>query len=125
MHREDDSKYLLYIEPPVSAKSEESVEDDLTNIIDRAIEKAISGGANYSDTDPHDEREHFEVDSGWRGVHVTACGKVSDNKDYLLENGMITNSLAPYYVRYYRDYILSLPTEKKKLEELVVSFLDA
>lgn len=113
MHREDNSKFLLYIEPDATEKSESPIEDDLTKLVDFAMSRAKVGVSNYSSKN---EPESFREGSGFKGKHSTACGKMSDNHDYLLENGMITNSLAPYYVRWYRD---SLPdSEVKKLEKL-------
>jgi hypothetical protein len=48
---------------------------------------------------------------------MTECGERSSNKDYLLENGMITNSLASFYLRWYRFDIPEI--EMNKVHELV------
>jgi len=114
MHREDDSKYLLYIEPDPKLKSIEPVEDELTEAIDQAMRRAISGTGWYSQLEPHDELEHFSEGNGYRGVHVTACGVGAGNKDYLIDGRFITNSLAPYYVRYYRESICEYDMDKLK-----------
>ena len=119
MHREDNSEFLLYVELDPSNKSQNPIEDDLTKVIDYALSVAKSGAANYSSKG---ESANFREGSGFRGTHTSPCGQRSDNHDYLLENGMITNSLAPYYVRWYRD---NLPTsELKKLNELQEFYKD-
>ncbi len=113
MHREDNSKFLLYIEPDATDKLKEPIEDDMTKLIDFALSKAKSGVANYSSKD---QPESFSEGSAFKGVHRTSCGEISSNNDYLLENGMIVNSLAPFYVRWYRD---SIPTsDLNKIEQL-------
>ena len=40
MHREDDSLYLLYIEPTKEQKSQEPVEDELVSLLETALEEA-------------------------------------------------------------------------------------
>ncbi len=113
MHREDNSKYLLYIEPVASEKLKDPINDDLTKLMEMALSRAKVGGAQYSDLS--DIEGKFRVGSGWRGCH-TCNGERSTNHDYLLENGMITNSLAPFYLKWCR---FSIPeTEMKKVLEL-------
>ncbi len=115
MHRVDNSQFLLYIEPPIEAKEKISIDDSLTKIMEYALSKAKAGTANYSDLK---NPPRFDEGSGWKGMHITACGEMSQAKDFLLENGMITNSLAPFYLRWYRDYIPASEIEKvKKLLE--------
>ena len=114
MHREDNSKYLLFIEPNASEKSESPVNDHLTYIMEQALSEAEDGISHYSDKD---NDFYFRGSSGYKGSHTTDCGKRSGSRDYLLKNGMVTNSLAIFYVKWYRD---SIPdTEKGKLNELV------
>jgi len=113
MHREDNSKYLLFIEPKASEKLEEPVNDDLTELMEMAISKAEEGISNYSNSSSD---FYFRKSGGYRGSHTTDCGEKSGSKDLLLENGMITNSLAVFYVRWYRGSIPN--TEKSKLNEL-------
>jgi len=114
MHREDDSKYLLYIEPDLKLKSAEPIEDELTEAIDQAMKRSVSGTGWYSKVEPHDELEHFSEGNGWKGVHVTSCGEAGGNKDYLIDGRLITNRLAPYYVRYYRECISEFDMKKLK-----------
>ena len=114
MNRIDNSVFLLYIEPRKEDKSPIPLEDEISEIMVRAIYESVSGTANYSSTN---EPERFRSGSGYRGVHTTSCGKRSSNNDYLLKNGMITNSLCVYYLVYYRD---SIPkSEMDKVYELV------
>ena len=115
MHREDNSKFLLYIEPKASDKLKDPIDDELVHIMNMALSKAKSGVAGYSNIDNDGSR--FSEGSGYRGHHHTECGERSSNCDFLLENGMITNSLSPFYLKWYR---YSIPeTEMKKVHELV------
>ncbi len=128
MHREDNSKYLLYIEPSAQDKLKEPINDELTQLMEMALSKAERGTANYSNlqdlgdgTDwTHKDKTYrvtsFRGGSGYKGFHRTECGERSSNTDYLLENGMITNSLAPFYLKWYR---YSIPeTEMRKVLQL-------
>lgn len=114
MHRIDDSKFLLYIEPKAEEKSVVPIDDEISIIMEKAFVESQEGVANYSRIGSD---EYFEGRGGWRGSHMTDCGERSSNKDYLLENGMITNSLCVFYLRYYRN---SIPeSEMKKVMKLV------
>lgn len=98
-HRDDKSKFLLYIDPEPSDKLETPIDDEMTKVVEYALSRAQTGSANYSDKNGP---ERFRPGSGYKGCHGTRCGQRSSSHDYLLENGMITNSLAPYYVKWYR-----------------------
>jgi hypothetical protein len=115
MHREDNSKYLLYIEPKSMNKLSEPIDDELTQIMDMALSKSKIGTSSYSNLDDIEGR--FRENSAFKGSHMTECGERSSNKDYLLENGMITNSLASFYLRWYRFDIPEI--EMNKVHELV------
>ncbi len=128
MHREDNSKYLLYIEPSAYDKLKEPVNDELVELMEMALSKSKSGAAQYSkieDTGDGYDWTHngqtrrvpsFRENSMYKGRHRTDCGESSTNCDYLLENGMITNSLAPFYLKWYR---YSIPeTEMNKILKL-------
>lgn len=124
MKRDDNSIYLLYIEPKKEEKIKEPINDDLTKLLELAISKAKRGTANYSDKKDMGNGVEFngrKIPSfrpgyGYKGTHRTDCGERSDNCDFLLENGMITNSLAPFYVKWYR---YSIPeSDIKKLKDL-------
>ena len=47
MHRNDNSKYLLYIEPKSSEKLQNPIEDELTQLMEMALSKSKRGAANY------------------------------------------------------------------------------
>jgi hypothetical protein len=113
MHRDDKSKYLLYIEPSKEDKLKEPINDELTELIEMVMTKSQEGTSRYSDKE---DKGSFSTRSMFKGSHRTDCGERSSNKDYLLENGMITNSLAPFYVKWYR---YSIPeSDMNKLEQL-------
>jgi hypothetical protein len=113
MHREDDSLYLLYIEPTKEQKSQEPVEDELVILMELALSESERGISPYSNLD---DKGGFRAGDSWKGWHTTDCGETSGNNDYQLKNGMITNSLAPFYLRWYRDAIPQ--TEMNKIEQL-------
>lgn len=113
MHREDNSRFLLYIEPNAELKSVEPVDDELSIVMSEALRLSKSGTGSYRSK----EHEVFQESHGYKGFHRTECGMVSSNKDYLLENGMITNSLCVYYLRYYREAIPK--SEMDKVYKLV------
>lgn len=128
MHRDDKSKYLLYIEPKKEDKLKEPINDELTELMEMALSKAKKGAANYSDTNDNGVEYEwtwngksmmipsFHTNTAYRGFHRTECGERSTNRDYQLENGMITNSLAPFYLRWYR---YSIPeNDMLKIKEL-------
>lgn len=113
MNRNDKSKYLLYIEPDIKDKLETPIEDNITSLVEMALSKAEKGTARYSNLS---DNGTFRGGCGYKGSHRTDCGVRSTNVDYLLENGMITNSLAPFYVKWYR---YSIPeNDMNKIREL-------
>ena len=113
MHRDDKSKFLLYIEPKKEEKLDTPIEDNLTKLMEMALSKSEEGTGSYSDISGE---ARFRSGSGYKGSHRTECGERSSNVDFLLENGMITNSLAPFYLRWYR---YSIPeSDMIKLKEL-------
>lgn len=114
MHRVDNTKFLLYLEFKASEKAPVPINDETVDVVSMALKRAIIGTANYSHLN---EEVQFREGSGYKGVHITECHAVSDNHDFLLENGMVTNSLAPYYLRHYRHLIPQ--SEMDKVNELV------
>jgi len=128
MHREDNSKYVLYIEPKKEDKLSEPINDELTQIMEMSLSKAKKGAANYSKLEDMGDGYDWEYNgqskrvpsfregTAYRGSHRTECGERSSNCDFLLENGMITNSLAPFYLKWYRYSIPEI--EMKKVLEL-------
>ena len=116
MHRIDNSRFLLYIEPKAEEKSKEPLNDEITLEVERIFKNAKVGAADYSNLKSNG---NFQEGSGWRGWHTTECGEHSGNKDYLLENGMITNSLCVFYLQHYREAIPK--SEMDKVMELIQS----
>ena len=114
MHRTDNSCFLLYIEPKKEEKSETPVDDEITMVMQVALSEAAHGTSNYYETD---ERPVFNKGSGYKGYHCTDCDTKSASCDYLLQNGMITNSLCVFYLRYYRNAIPE--SEMKKVFDVV------
>ena len=114
MHRIDSSRFLLYIEPSKEEKSETPINDEIVDIMQQALSEATSGTSNYSKVN---DPEFFNSKSGFKGRHTTDCGEFSDNKDYLLKNGMITNSLCVFYLQWYRNSIP--PSEMDKVNDLI------
>lgn len=124
MHRNDNSIFLLYIEPKKEEKLSTPINDELTQLLEMALLRAEKGAADYQnkmDNNPvvkmslknHNREKMLELQKNgyfsknvmYRGFHQTDCGKLSSCCDYRLENGMITNSLAPFYLRWYRNSI--------------------
>lgn len=102
------SKMLLFIEPSIGDKSVEPVDDELVEVMDLALSEAKRGCYDGG---------VFREGGRWRSVHKTSCGECSDNQDYLLGNGMVTNSLASFYLRWYRGAISK--GEMSKVRKLV------
>jgi hypothetical protein len=114
MHRIDNTCFLLFIEPKKEEKLEIPMDDELSQIMKVALNEAKRGMSNYSKLN---EMPWFYVCCGYKGFHSTECGERSFPADSLLENGMITNSLAAFYLRYYRN---SIPdSEMKKVMKVV------
>lgn len=114
VHRADESRYFLFIEPDASRKLASPVDDELTAALQYALDRCQGWGtSNYGDLNC---KGKFVPDGTYRGLHFAEDGEVSSNNDCLLPNGLITNSLCVHYVRYYRDQIPE--TEMKKLRDL-------
>ena len=125
MHRDDNSKYLLFIEPKKEEKLNTPINDELTEVMELALSKAKKGVSRYSDKDNDGivwkyrgkDLPPFGTSGRYMGVHMTDCGESSECYDLLLENGMITNTLAAFYLRWYR---YSIPeNDMKKVKELL------
>lgn len=92
----NDNIHLLFIEPKKEDKSLTAIHDELTQIMRLALQEAKSGIGSP---------DKWYENTGYRGWHTTDCGQTSSNCNYLLKNGMVTNSLAIYYLQYYRNVI--------------------
>lgn len=116
MHREDNSLYLLYIEP--KNYNSHGLSDEWTKLMNEVfnLPETKEGIASYSNLESNG---HFILGAGYKGSHYTQ-GVSSTNHDYLLFNGMITNSLCTHYLSHYRDEIPQ--TEWIKLNKLKEDF---
>jgi len=114
MVRLDNPRFLLFIEPKKEQRSVVAIKDEFVDVMKLAFERSVRGVSNYARVD---EAPNFRPGSGKMGVHKTECGQRSSTNDYLLENGMITNSLCVFYLEYYREAIPE--SEMKKVIELI------
>lgn len=118
MHRDDKSQYMLFIEPPVSEKQYNPEMEQTAKILEKALESATQG---YSKYDNLADQGKFTQSAGYRGFHRTACGERSTNRDYFIKDcELITNSLAPFYVRYYSKSIQ--PNDWEKINKVVEAY---
>jgi len=101
---------LLFIEPRRPEQGPPVI-DSLTRRMAAAMQHAVPGTWQGG---------HFNSSDGWMGWHTCACGATSDNHDYLLANGMVTNSLCVHYLAQHRldvpqdelRKVLALPYEE-------------
>ena len=87
-----DDKYLLMIEPQNPAT--DPLNDVLTEVARRVFATCKPGNGR------------------WRGWHTCVCGARSDNKDWFLPDGTMTNSLMVHYVECHRDEVPDSELEK-------------
>lgn len=114
---------LLYIEPKNKA-SETPVIDGYTRRMAAALNKAVIGG-----WDGGSSERSWRTGDGWRGFHLCVCGAVSSSHDFLLSNGLVTNSLCVHYLARHRDEVpeselakvMQLPDEEVEPTEEQVS----
>ncbi len=92
----NDNIHLLFIEPKKEDRSSSPISDEITQIMALALREAKEGIGSP---------DKWYENSGYRGWHTTDCGQTSSNCNYLLKNGMVTNSLSLYYLYYYRNVI--------------------
>lgn len=112
MNRTESKLFLLYIEPDIRQKSAQPVDDEWTHFMARAVNEGKVGIADYSDPENPTSEPIFYENDRWRGTHRTPCGNYSDDQDRKLMNGMFTNSLAPFYLRWYRSAISEAEWQK-------------
>lgn len=91
-----DQRGLLYIEPKQPPLTRPVI-DELTWKMTAALNHCIATGI-YQDG-------QFCKGERTRGWHTCSCGACSDNVDYLLPGGEVTNSLAVHYLSYHRHDI--------------------
>ena len=97
-----EDKYFMMIEP-TSEKCSEPIDDDITKKAKKI--KSMIVKINR-----------------FRGIHTSACGEHSDNRDHICPNGMITNSLMVHYIECHRDEVPQTEIDKlnaMKLEEKI------
>jgi hypothetical protein len=95
-------------------KPTDPIEDYLSGFMQFAFDEAISGTSNYSNPN---EKETFHENNSFRGVHSCSCGEHGGSRDYLLKNGMITNSLCIHYIKCHRNEICE--NDYLKIKELM------
>lgn len=110
MEKTDNPNYLLYIEPLSYEKSPLPCLDGWIELMKLALSTAKHGTASENSS----YELTFNEGSRFRGVHTTECGVDSKNYDYLLENGIVTNSLCKYYLIWYRNSIPNSEWDKLK-----------
>lgn len=119
MHRDDTSRYLLFIEPSLDQKSQTGIDDIITDCLEQEVAKALVGTSGYSNGD---DFGYFEASGhGYRGLHCFD-GK-SSSVDLLLPSGFITNEICVHYVRWYRDAIPD--NDMKKLNQIVSGYVNS
>lgn len=112
MQRNDSSRFLLFIEPTNEQRSGAPIDDEYTMLLREAMSMAKMGTSNYDS--PKDEEPWFKEKSRYSGEHRNCDDTMSTNYDLLLPNEMITNSLAVYYLMWYRMAIPASDWEKLK-----------
>lgn len=101
------NKGLLFIEPQGPA-SAEPVIDEPTKRMAAALNDSVGGTG--------DTQANFRPGGGWRGWHDCVCGAASSNKNYLLSDGQVTNSLCVHYLAYHRGEVPG--AELRKVRDL-------
>lgn len=93
----DKDNTLLYIEPQQD-KNDEACIDILTQKMAAAFSHRKSSGCL-------DKEGTYRDGGAFMGTQTCACGTRSDNCDYELEAGYITNSLCVHYLVWHRNEI--------------------
>lgn len=99
-------EWLLFIEPSAN-RTVEPIIDSYTRKMTAALRKAEKGTLS----DYHKEWVSYEQGGCFFGWHEDNCGCTSDNTDFKLSNGEITNSLCIHYLAFHR---WEVPTEQLK-----------
>lgn len=95
-------KYVMMIEPDKDGeKAETPIEDNLSLAMEELLDMCDHRGR-------------------YRGRHTTNCNEHSDNRDWILPGGQVTNSLAAYYMKYYRPFIPQ--SEINKVKTLIETY---
>ena len=119
MHRDDDSRFLLFIEPTIEQRSEIPMDDEYVQLMRMVVNDAQFCVSNYDEPGVPEVKTRIRRDGAplrYKGVHTNCDDIQSANYDLLLPNGMVTNTLCIHYLRFYR---VAIPiSDWKKLEEL-------
>src|SRR3972149_7861898 len=113
-------KVLLFIEPTRLGYWKANIDKHTIKVF-HALKNFVAYGTigqNYN----------FIKDVYTKGYHVCECGSHSRCMDYLLSNGLITNSLCVHYLAYHRDEVPEIELKKidtiNESEELKENELD-
>ena len=109
---EDDRKFFLFCEPLLEQKHGFAINDEYTSLVRMAMTEAKIGKSNFKE--PGVPEPIFKVGNKHRGTHKTCDGIISDQYDYQLKNGLITNCLCVYYLMWYRLAICKQDWDKIK-----------
>jgi hypothetical protein len=92
----NDDIHLLFIEPKKEERSLEPINDQFTAMMEYYIRNSPKGIMTSIG---------FGENAYYRGMHTTDCGERSSSTNYYIEKLYITNSLAPFYLKWYRNSI--------------------
>lgn len=112
MNRSDAEKFLLYLEPELHEKSAQPIDDAWSQFMAYAVNNAPAGVADFAVPGDPSSGVMFQEGASWRSTHRTPCGNYSSVHDYKLADGSVTNSLAPFYLRWYRSAISEAEMQK-------------
>lgn len=91
---------LLFIEPK-NNKSEEPINDEYTNFIEKLLDNAMNDKSKMGVVTP----KSFVKGMRTLGVHTCCCKECSHSCDYEIYDGFYTNSLATHYLRWHRNEV--------------------
>ena len=95
-----DSEHFMFIEPDKEGEKQPPLNDWWTKTTELILECSTASEIRY------------------KGVHTTLCGAISGNAPIYTPMGRLTNTLAPYYMKHYREQIPE--SEKTKvIQELM------
>jgi hypothetical protein len=112
-------KQILFIRPQLTSKDLVGIDDYLVSGMQALIDKAKNGIIQW---DPNKREHYFSERGAYRGFHVTPCGERSSNRNYLIADNIITNSLAPFYLKHYRS---SIPEEEMTIVKQLLGIKDS
>lgn len=92
-----DNYHLLFIEPDKQGQKQRPLNDWWTKATELVMDCSTLSDNSY----------------WYRGFHTTKCGERSGNAPIYTPMGRLTNTLAPYYMKHYREHIPE--SEKTKI----------